>query len=42
MHIVNGPHIYGYTLPDELDWPSDDAALVGALLLHRAVSNREF
>ena len=29
-------------VPEELAWSSDDAALVGALLLHRAIGTPEF
>ena len=36
--MANGRHKYGYNLPTELKWTSDDKALVGALLIHRAVS----
>ena len=36
--MANGRHVYGYKLPEELKWTSDDAALVGALLLYRVVS----
>ena len=41
-HLYNGRHVYGNKLSKELDWMSDDAALVGALLLHRVVSDRNF
>ena len=40
--MANGRHVYGNKLPKELEWTSDDAALVGAMLLRRAVQTLGF
>ena len=36
------PQVRGYKLPEKLKRTNDDAALVGAFLLLRAVNNRNF
>ena len=41
-HLYNGLHVYGYKLPEQLAWSSDDAALFGALLLQCAVKDLNF